>query len=218
MILTAGGSVHNALWSSLADSDGFDTIYELQQLIEPSPEMLLSSLFLSPTKAILSTLKLLQQLRNYFHIHRNISRAANGLLCCSRDWPEPGSPSCWLPGAAVSWLVTSHSQKAAPVSCLLTENSLCPRIPHNTSLIPRSHIQKERFVWHGASAGHRTHQADTLLTVPSSSWQPNLYWPAMRTSNMKPWMVYFCCLFVALHCKRLIVLLFASLVLSGKWL
>ena len=141
--------------------------------------MLLSSLFLSPTKAILRTLKLLQQLRNYFHIHRNISRAANGLLCCSRDWPEPGSPSCWLPGAAVSWLVTSHSQKAAPVSCLLTENSLCPRIPHNTSLIPRSHIQKERFVWHGASAGHRTHQADTLLTVPSSSWQP--------TCTDQPW-------------------------------
>ena len=38
----------------------------------------------------------------------------------------------------------------------------------------------------------------------------------MRTSNMKLWMVYFCCLFVALQCKRLIVLLFASLVLSGK--
>ena len=38
----------------------------------------------------------------------------------------------------------------------------------------------------------------------------------MRSSNMKPWMVYFCCLFVALHCKGLIVLLFASMVLSGK--
>ena len=213
MILTAGGSVHNALWSSLADSDGFDTIYELQQLIEPSPEMLLSSLFLSPTKAILSTLKLLQQLRNYFHIHGNISRAANGLLCCSRDWPEPGSPSCWLPGAAVSWLVTSHSQKAAPVSCLLTENSLCPRIPHNTSL---SHSERKICLTRRLSrtpdtpGWHSPHCSVIILTA-------NLYWPAMRTSNMKLWMVYFCCLFVALQCKRLIVLLFASLVLSGKW-
>ena len=142
--------------------------------------MLLSSLFLSPTKAILSTLKLLQQLRNYFHIHGNISRAANGLFC-SRDWPEPGSLSCWLPGAAVSWLVTSHSQKAAPVSCLLTENSLCPRIPHNTAL---SHSERKICLTRrlgrtpDTPGWHSPHCSVIILTA-------NLYWPAMTTSKYK---------------------------------